>query len=374
MRVTLFSSDSGRFGSMARYVGLVQEAVLECSGVEANLAQLDEAAGKSRLPLSAWFKHLAVWRAVSTMRADAADICHVLDGSYAHIVPVIRKRWPQSRVVATVHDLIPMLQAAGDLGPSPSWLACTVLRRVRTGLGQTDRILAVSHCTAKDVRSSLGRHREIDVVPSALSSAFSAAHRESASSHKRSQLIGRYILHIGNSAFYKNRSTVLRVFAAVRAAHHELTLKIIGEPLTASERRLVSELSLTGVIDVTGGLVDADVATACRHAEVMLFPSLYEGFGWPPLEAMACGCPVVCSNAASLPEVVGDAALTAAPDDEAMLTRHCLDVLVKPTIRADLVNRGLQRAGLFTVKRMAEGLMRFYRHALETPRNMTGVS
>jgi glycosyltransferase involved in cell wall biosynthesis len=358
---------------MARYVGLVQEAILECSGVEANLAQLDVAAGKSRLPLSAWFKHLAVWRAVSTMRADAADICHVLDGSYAYIVPVIRKRWPQSRVLVTVHDLIPMLQAVGDLGPPPSWPARMVLRRVRSGLGQTDRILAVSDCTAKDVRARLDRHKNINVVPSALSSAFSAARRESVSNLTRSQVMGRYILHIGNSAFYKNRSMVLRVFAAVHAAYPEVTLRIIGEPLTASERRLGSALNLTGVTDVAGGLADSDVADVCRRAEVMLFPSLYEGFGWPPLEAMACGCPVVCSNAASLPEVVGDAALTAAPDDEAMLTRHCLDVLGKPTIRADLVNRGLQRAELFTVKRMAEGLIHFYRQALETPRNMSGV-
>jgi glycosyltransferase involved in cell wall biosynthesis len=104
---------------------------------------------------------------------------------------------------------------------------------------------------------------------------------------------------------------------------------------------------------------------------VFLFPSIYEGFGWPPLEAMACGCPVVCSSSASLPEVVGDAALTAAVDDEAGLARLCGMVLSDRVLAESLIARGKQRASEFTLERMGKQLVDVYRRVLErTPQEL----
>jgi alpha-1,3-rhamnosyl/mannosyltransferase len=92
----------------------------------------------------------------------------------------------------------------------------------------------------------------------------------------------------------------------------------------------------------------------------LLFPSLYEGFGWPPLEAMAAGTPVVCSRAGSLDEVVGDAALTAEPDDAEALAWHAGSVLTDATLRATLVSRGLARAATFSWDRTADEMLAVY--------------
>jgi glycosyltransferase involved in cell wall biosynthesis len=97
---------------------------------------------------------------------------------------------------------------------------------------------------------------------------------------------------------------------------------------------------------------------------VLLFPSLYEGFGWPPLEAMASGTPVVCSRAGSLDEVIADAALTADPEDVDTLAWHVGTVLTDENLRAALTARGLARAAAFSWDRTAEQMMTLYRNVI----------
>jgi alpha-1,3-rhamnosyl/mannosyltransferase len=96
----------------------------------------------------------------------------------------------------------------------------------------------------------------------------------------------------------------------------------------------------------------------------MFFPSLYEGFGWPPLEAMAAGCPVVCSSAAALPEVVGDAALTCDAEDETGLAERVLSVLLDRDLHQRLSLEGKRRAAFFSVERLGDGLLDVYSAAL----------
>jgi glycosyltransferase involved in cell wall biosynthesis len=111
---------------------------------------------------------------------------------------------------------------------------------------------------------------------------------------------------------------------------------------------------------------DADLPALHSGAALFCFPSLYEGFGLPPLEAMACGTPVVCSNAASLPEVVGDAALTVDPTDVEGLAVAMHRVLSDPDLAAELHARGLARARTFTWERTARETVAVYRRVLET--------
>ena len=109
---------------------------------------------------------------------------------------------------------------------------------------------------------------------------------------------------------------------------------------------------------------DSTLAALYSGACLFVFPSLYEGFGWPPLEAMAYGCPVVCSSAASLPEVVGDAALQCAAEDEEGMARLCLDVLGDPSLAQRLVERGRARAEHFSLEHMASALLGVYQTVL----------
>ena len=107
-----------------------------------------------------------------------------------------------------------------------------------------------------------------------------------------------------------------------------------------------------------------DLPALYNAVDLLLFPSLYEGFGWPPLEAMASGTPVVCSRAGSLDEVIADAALTADPEDVDTLAWHVGTVLTDENLRAALTGRGLARAAAFSWDRTAEQMMTLYRDVI----------
>jgi glycosyltransferase involved in cell wall biosynthesis len=167
------------------------------------------------------------------------------------------------------------------------------------------------------------------------------------------------LLHVGNSGFYKNRTTVLEVLAELRQ-HADARLILAGSPLTPVERQRIATLELHAHVTASPAPSDAALSRLYRMAAVFIFPSLYEGFGWPPLEAMAHGCPVVCSDAASLPEVVGDAALMAPPTDVTALAMHCRHVLEDAEVAHELVQKGRQNLARFTTQRMAGELTEVY--------------
>jgi glycosyltransferase involved in cell wall biosynthesis len=361
---------------MQRYADLVQGA-LQTLPEEARPAvtcvSLDVArsARPASSPRLANWRHHAVCalRVRSVVRRTQPDVVHLLDGSHAYLVNLLPRRPP---VVVTVHDLIPVLTARGELpGPPPSRLARWLWDQSLAGVRRCSRVLADSATTARDLQRLAAvradvlavLHLPISSVPAAASCCVSAAAAGLQDSHgPRSS---PFILHLGNNAAYKNREGALRIGALVRQ-ECPIRLVLAGPAPTVALRRLADDLGMAAHVDWRPDVSDAELHVLYRSAGVLLFPSLYEGFGWPPLEAMACGCPVVCSNAASLPEVVGAAALLAAPDDHAGLARHCLEVLSKPELRAELVRHGYVNTQRFTLERFAVGLLDAYRRALAT--------
>ena len=115
-----------------------------------------------------------------------------------------------------------------------------------------------------------------------------------------------------------------------------------------------------------GYIADSDLPALYSGARVYVYPSLYEGFGLPPLEAMASGTPVICSNAASLPEVTGDAALSFDPYDTEALTQALIRIDVEPGLGDDLRQKGLRRASQFSWTRCAEQTLTIYREAMQS--------
>jgi glycosyltransferase involved in cell wall biosynthesis len=167
----------------------------------------------------------------------------------------------------------------------------------------------------------------------------------------------------GNNTFYKNRQGVVDVFKIIRRSE-SVSLKMAGAPPDAALVRKVEASGVADAIEFLQNVSDDELANLYRNAALLLFPSFYEGFGRPPLEAMLHGCPVVCSNAGSLSEVVGAAALTASPSDCETMAVHALRILRDAELRQRLVEAGFRHVRRFTSAALASNLAMVY-HAAE---------
>ena len=155
----------------------------------------------------------------------------------------------------------------------------------------------------------------------------------------------RVVLHVGNDVWYKNLQAVVRAFA--KLGKPDFTLVHAGN-IGRETLSLVAQLGLNERFLQLQAVDDAELMTIYSIADVLIFPSLSEGFGWPPLEAMACGCPVVAGQRASLPEVLGDASLYVDPTDIDSIADAARRVMTESSVRADLIARGLEQARLFS--------------------------
>ena len=183
---------------------------------------------------------------------------------------------------------------------------------------------------------------------------------------ERFGLAGPFVLTVGTLQPRKNIEAALNAFERLVASGAEHRLAIVGgrgwrdEPLA----ELIQSSPAAERIVMTGRVTDDDLIGLYRAADVFVFPSRYEGFGFPPLEAMACGTPVVSSNRTSLPELIGDAGLLVDPDDVDAIERELSALLASPEPREELVERGRRRAAEFTWRRCAELTAEAYRTAL----------
>lgn len=351
-------------GSMSRYLDLLE------SGLGANAEhgwELRRQRVGLPLKLKAWIPlrlraplhHLLAFVATYlATRVGRPDLVHVIDGSHAYLIRALPAR---CAAVATIHDLIPLLQAEGALGPlRPSPLGRRLALLGLHTLERADALITVSGSTRNDLaRRSPNAAARARVVHSAL--------RAQAAGRLPPGVPGSYVLHVGNDSFYKNRDGLLRIFARM-ADRTKAHLVLVGPPLNEGQRAFLNREGLSERVHRLDGVDETALGALYRDAELFLFPSLYEGYGWPPLEAMALGCPVVCSDRASLPELVGDAAVLADPEDELSFVAAALRVLGDPAQRDALRERGLKQVRRYALKAMTEGVLEAY--AAARARNM----
>jgi glycosyltransferase involved in cell wall biosynthesis len=250
-------------------------------------------------------------------------------------------------LVVTIHDVNHL--ALPDLMQNVAHrvTARLLIRRV---VRQARRILFDSEFTRAETRRLLGGDFDGTVVPLAADGRWIAVDRE----QSPRPIAAPYFVYVGNFKRHKNVPFLVRAFRSVmdRIPHH---LVLIGrsEGLHADDR-IASELRATGPrVIMLGEQSEADVRCHVAHADALVTASLYEGFGLPPLEAMAAGCPCVVSSAGALPEVCGDAALYADPHDERMFAERLIAVATNPALRDDLIARGRARAAQFDWDRSA---------------------
>jgi glycosyltransferase involved in cell wall biosynthesis len=231
-------------------------------------------------------------------------------------------------------------------------------------LRRATRVVCPTQATARDaVRLARVDPRRISVVPYGVGDQFRPL-GEPRRSDVRASLaregIEHLVLHVSTGDPYKNVEGTLRVVAALRASGMRAGLIRAGAPLRATQRQLARRLGLEDVIIDCGRVSDERLVELYNAADVLLFPSHHEGYGWPPLEAMSCGTPVVTSTCAALTEVCGDAALAAPAIDVPGLMRAIRDILTSREIAETLRKRGFERAAGYPWSRTVDGFAQTY--------------
>jgi glycosyltransferase involved in cell wall biosynthesis len=358
---------------MNRYAVLLQTALESVAGIECRRVSVSPTSQSLLNPpprLRTAISHLMIaWNARYLVRKNPADIYHIVDGSHGYIA----RSLPRDKTVITAHDIIPQLQVCGRFPVSPpGYVARRIIQISLRSVGECAQVIAVSQSTRNDL-CEIGKiaAERLNVVPSAVLPDLLPSQDEHLPSWKQRKDSDRpFLLHIGNDSFYKNRRGVVRIFDQVR--HHvPLRLVLAGPPPDAALQNLIRTLQLQASVDFVTSPDDATIMSLYRNARLLLFPSIYEGFGWPPLEAMAWRCPVVCSSNGSLCEVVGRAALTADAKDEDQLAKHCLSILNNPSASDQLVSLGVSRVAEFSVARFREGLLDVYKKVCSTNGDIT---
>ncbi len=296
--------------------------------------------------------------------AGRADLYHATD----FVLPPVL---PGARTVLTVHDLT----FERDPSSAPPRLLPFLKRVVPRSARRATHIVADSYATARDLTELYGiAPARITTIHSGVDARFKPATaaavtwpvQQGAALRKRYQLgDAPFVLTVGTMQRRKNHLTLVRAFAKMDSSNVNLVIAGGQGWLYDEVLAEIKALGLTQRVRLIGFIDDADLPALYRAASVFAFPSLYEGFGLPPLEAMACGVPVVASNASSLPEVIGDAGLMVDPLDVDALAAALAQALNDAKWREKVIPMGLARASTFTWQRAAEQLASVYQHALE---------
>jgi glycosyltransferase involved in cell wall biosynthesis len=309
------------------------------------------------------------------LRSLSADLYHLP----LNMVPLLM---PKPYVV-TIHDMSPLLFPE-KRGVQHNRLLPYQFRR---GLMRADRIIAVSAATRRDVQKLLGipdeRIRQIYNAPDPrfLEHGPDASHRVNGSEahidaheEERKRILERYqidhpfLLYAGNIRTQKNIPRLVEAFAVLRgdlenhAEYKDLRLIIIGDEIFRypAVRRAVIQTRMEHAVRFLGFVPFDTLRIFYESTAAFVFPSLYEGFGLPPLEAMACGAPVVTSSVSSLPEVVGDAAMIVNPENVFDIARGIRDVLLDEDLRSRLVAKGFDQVKRFSWEQTARAVLATY--------------
>jgi glycosyltransferase involved in cell wall biosynthesis len=299
------------------------------------------------------------------LRSLSPDLVHIP----LNRVPLLMMR----PYVVTVHDLSTLLFEFHGSD------AQRKLRRARyrRGLLRASRVIAVSEATRRDLHDLLGipfEHvRRVYEAPDPefLAASSGAGEEEKQRILERYQISYPFLLYAGNIRPHKNVPRLVEAFAVVRdqlSAHpvyKDLRLIIIGDTISQypSVRQAVIKSRAENVVRFLGFVPFDTLRCFYQSAAAFVFVSRYEGFGLPPLEAMACGTPVVASNVSSIPEVVGDAAVQVNPENVFEIARGIKEVLLDDELRATLVRCGLDHARRFSWERTAREVLEIYREA-----------
>jgi len=281
------------------------------------------------------------------------DVLHSPD-----FIPPLRRN---CRAVITVHDLAFLLFPGLLTAESQRYYG-----QIRRAVHSAEAIIAVSESTKCDlIAHTAAPAAKITVVYEAAGPAFRPVTDAAALAVVRQKygLPEEFVLFVGTIEPRKNLATLLKAWSKIRISNFEFrnSLVIAGKPGWLYEETIAQARELGTAVQFIGGVRPEDLPALYSAARLFVLPSLYEGFGLPVLEAMACGTPVVCSQASSLPEVAGDAALLVEPHDVDGLAAALQRALSDEALRRQMIARGLAQAARFSWEKAARETLAVYR-------------
>lgn len=300
------------------------------------------------------------------IKQQKADIFHIIDPSEAHIIYWLKK---ESQSVVTCHDLINFyynnnLQGSVQL---PFVSKAAWLHAVK-GMRYAKHVISVSSVTAKDTTKILDIPPEkISVIPNAVDSRFQPLAKAEITALRQKYGIAPEticLLNVGSNHPRKNLSTILEAIYRLTKSDLDFQFLKIGADFTTEQKRYIQEHELSSYIKYIGKPEKQSLVEIYNVADMLIAPSLHEGFGMTILEAMACGTPVITSNTSALPEVAGDAGVLVNPEDSQAISDAVLKLHADPNYYQELIQKGLERAKLFTWEKSAEQIAQVYETAL----------
>lgn len=292
--------------------------------------------------------------------ASSMDVVHLCDHGSAMFALKVKDK----PVLVTCHDMLAVRGALGEIEEmQASAFGGSLQRWICKGLRHATRVACVSQFTLDDAARILGRSQNLCKVLNGLNYPFKQL--ESAETDRRLARIpairGPFVVHVGSNHARKNRDGVLRIFANA-AGQTDLQLVFAGSPLTGQLRELSRHLHVDErVVEVANPEVET-IEALYNQALALLFPSRSEGFGWPAIEAQACGCPVVASKIPPLVETIGGSGEIFPLEDEAGMANSIVRLAHDAVYSAEIRKRGLDNVhARFETSRMMDDYLALYR-------------
>lgn len=273
--------------------------------------------------------------------------------------------------ITTIHDMAFQAYPETVAKKTHHWLD----RNLRKYCQRADLILTVSEFSRQEIHRYMGIPLErIEVVYNGvdLKHYYPRTEQEIRDVTKELHIPGKYLLYLGTLEPRKNIETLITAYWELKKRMADAPkLVLAGKKgwMYDSIFESVKDFGLIQDVIFTGYVKEEAVPALLSGAEAFVFPSLYEGFGIPPLEAMACGTPVITSNTSSLPEVVKDAGILIPPKDSRMLAQKMEELLTDQDLRSQLISAGKKQAAQFTWERSAEKMIKIYKKMADTERN-----